>query len=181
MAEIAEDKIIPLLRSERTRDEGFTLLMRKYQQRIYQHARRLLVSHENAQDAVQETFINAYRYLHKFNEESAIYTWLYRIATNECIRIMKKQKKIFDYTDKIDQLFDHQVADDHAMTADEIQMKFQKAILKLPEKQRIVFNLRYYDEMDYEQMSQVLSTSVGSLKTSYHYACEKIKESVSKH
>ncbi|MFT3737244.1 MAG: RNA polymerase sigma factor [Breznakibacter sp.] len=180
MIDIAEDKIIPLLKAERTRDEGFTLLMRKYQKRIYLHARRLLVSHENAEDAVQETFINAYRYLHKFNQESAIYTWLYRIATNECIRIMKKQKKIFDHSNQMELLFDHQVSDDWSMTADEMQKRFQKAILKLPEKQRIVFNLRYFDEMGYEQMSQVLDTSVGSLKTSYHYACEKIKETVSK-
>jgi RNA polymerase sigma-70 factor, ECF subfamily len=180
MGDIAEKDIIPLLKADRTRDEGFTLLMRKYQQRIYLHARRLLVSHENAQDAVQETFISVYRYLHKFNEESAIYTWLYRIATNECIRIMKKQKKIFDYSDRIDQLFDNQVGDDWSLTADQMQMAFQKAIHKLPEKQRIVFNLRYFESMDYEQMSQVLDTSVGSLKTSYHYACEKIKESVTK-
>jgi RNA polymerase sigma-70 factor (ECF subfamily) len=180
MTDIAEERIIPLLKSERTRDEGFTLLMRKYQQRIYWHARRLLVSHQNAEDAVQETFINAYRYLHQFNEESAIYTWLYRIATNECLRIMKKQKKIFEYSDQIDQLFDNQAGDDWSVTADDVQKKFQKAILKLPEKQRIVFNLRYFEEMDYEQMSRVLDTSVGSLKTSYHYACEKIKETVSK-
>jgi RNA polymerase sigma-70 factor, ECF subfamily len=180
MVDIAEKDIIPLLKSDRTRDEGFTLLMRHYQKRIYLHARRLLISHENAQDAVQETFINAYRYLHTFNEESKIYTWLYRIATNECLRIMKKQKKIFDYSDRIDQLFDNQVGDDWSVSADDMQMAFQKAIHKLPEKQRIVFNLRYFDEMEYEQMSQVLNTSVGSLKTSYHYACEKIKESVTK-
>lgn len=180
MIEIAEDKIIPLLKAEHTRDDGFTMLMRKYQKRIYLHARRLLVSHENAEDAVQETFINAYRYLHKFNHESSLYTWLYRIATNECIRIMKKQKNVFEHSDKIELLFDNQTSDDWSLTADEIQVKFQKAILKLPEKQRIVFNLRYFDEMEYEQMGQVLNTSVGSLKTSYHYACEKIKETVSK-
>jgi len=180
MADISEGRIIALLKSDRTRDEGFTLLMHKYQQRLYWHARRLVVSHENAQDVVQESFINVYKYLHQFNEESKIYTWLYRITTNECLRLLKKQKKRFSFFGDSGDDVPHPLADNHSLSGDDIQKRFQKAISTLPEKQRLVFNLRYYDEMPYEQMSEVLDTSVGSLKTSYHYASEKLKELLSK-
>ena len=150
--------------------------MDAYKEPIYWHIRRLVVSHEDAEDILQETFINVYRFSDSFKGESRIYTWLYRIATNECTKHFRKNKKWFNSAMKITD----QVATEHsgndAENSDAILLKFQQAILQLSEKQRIVFNMRYYNELSYEDMGQILNSSVGTLKTNYHYACEKVKQ-----
>jgi RNA polymerase sigma-70 factor, ECF subfamily len=171
-----EQEIISMMRVSNTRDKGFTLLMETYKERIYWHIRRLVVSHEDTEDILQETFINVYRYAGSFNGKSRLYTWLYRIATNECIRWSKKDKRRGISSPVIDGNHSQEPAEHDMESRDSILYKFQKCILLLPEKQRIVFNLRYYDELSYEDISEITGTSVNSLKTNYHYACEKIKE-----
>ncbi|MCE5347529.1 MAG: RNA polymerase sigma factor [Bacteroidales bacterium] len=151
-------------------------MMDTYKERIYWHIRRLVVSHEDAEDILQETFINAYRFAGSFNGESRIYTWLYRIATNECIGLFRKNKnnRMEELTDKVV----GRLTGNDLENSEEIQVRFQEAILKLPEKQRIVFNLRYYDDLSYEEISLIMNTSVSALKTNYHYAQEKIKQNM---
>ena len=152
-------------------------MMDTYKERIYWHIRRIVVLHEDAEDILQETFINAYRFIGSFNGKSKIYTWLYRIATNESLTFINsnKRRSLVPMNDTSEFLMNNLVSDAH-FEGDEIQMRLQEAILKLPEKQRIVFNLKYYEEMKYEDMSQVLDTSVGALKASYHHATKKIEE-----
>jgi RNA polymerase sigma-70 factor (ECF subfamily) len=174
MPEANDEHIVRLMSDPTSREKGFTLLMDTYKEKIYWHIRRLVVSHEDAEDILQETFINAYRYAGSFRGESKVYTWLFAIATNECIRLFKRRKNgkpedISQSTRKKEQGY-------IPVDGDDILLKFQQAILQLPDKQKIVFNLRYYDELSYEEISQILNTSVNALKTNYHYASEKIKE-----
>jgi RNA polymerase sigma-70 factor, ECF subfamily len=175
MSKVSDDNILDLLALPATRDKGFALLMDTYKERIYWHIRRLVVSHEDAEDILQETFINAYRYAGSFNRKSSLFTWLYKIATNESVRMFRKLKikkgKVQITTQLSKELIEHE-----PVNGTEILIKFQQAILSLPEKQRIVFNLRYYDELDYEEISKILNSSTGALKTNYHYANERIKE-----
>jgi len=175
MPEKQDDTIITLLSNPVSRDRGFTLMMDTYKERIYWHIRRLVITHEDAEDILQEAFINAYRYAGSFNGQSKMYTWLYRIATNECIRWMKKRKTF--RPDKPGPLLMKSENDGYVPVDEtEIIRKFQQAILQLPEKQRLVFNLRYYDDLNYEEIAQILNSSVNALKTNYHYATEKIKD-----
>lgn len=170
MADPADEFILSLIRENRTREKGLTLLINKYKERIYWHIRRLVVSHEDAQDVMQETFVNVYRFIDTFEQESKLYTWLYRIATNECIKLFRKNRHIFTSYDEISDQLINKLYYNPAEEGDKILMKFQEAILKLPAKQRMVFNLRYYDELNYEDISQILNISIGSSKTNYHYA-----------
>lgn len=176
-----ETEILMLLKDPTTRDRGFLLLMKTYQQQLYSHIRRLVQSHEDAEDILQETFILVYNHLDSFKGESKLYTWLYRIATNECNRHFRHK----DFRIKKLDLDAGQASELEAETpvqdSDEILIKFQKAIRKLPKKQQVVFNLRYFDELSYEDMAQVLKTSVGTLRTTYHFAFERIKKYVVEH
>lgn len=168
-------EIFRLLKDDQNR--GFRLLVETYSKRLYWHIRRLVLLHEDADDALQNTFINAWKNIGNFRNESALYTWLYTIATNESIALINKRKK--NAAVSIDDIGSYLASSAEGSTwfdGDEAQVKLQNAILKLPEKQRIVFNLRYYDEMPYEEMSRVLDTSEGALKASYHHAVKKIEE-----
>lgn len=176
MAEPADEFILSLIREDETREKGLTLLINKYKERIYWHIRRLVVSHEDAQDVMQETFVNVYRFIDRFEQDSKLYTWLYRVATNECIKLFRKNRHVFASYDEISDKLVNKLFYNTAEEGDKILVKFQEAILRLPEKQRLVFNLRYYDDMSYEDISKVLNTTVGSSKTNYHYAVEKVKE-----
>ena len=155
---------------------GFNLLIRKYQEQTYWHIRRIVIDHDDANDLVQDTFVKVWKNLKNFREDSKLYTWIYKIATNEALSFLKKKKRklllpIVDYENYLSQ----KLQDDNFFNGDEIQLKLQKAILTLPEKQRLVFNMRYYDEMKYDDMSEVLGTSVGALKASFHIAVKKIE------
>ena len=159
-------------------NRGFRLLVESYSKRLYWHIRRLVILHEDADDALQNTFINAWKKIGEFRNESGLYTWLYSIATNESLILINKRKK--NSAVSIDDLGNYLVNSIEGSSwfdGDEAQIKLQNAILQLPEKQRIVFNLRYYDEMPYEEMSKVLNTSAGALKASYHHAVKKLKKS----
>ncbi len=151
--------------------------MRKYQQKVYYHIRRMVIDHDDANDLVQTTFIKAWKGLENFREDSQVFTWLYRIATNECLtHLNNKKKRFFLPIGDVEHELTIKLDSEPSLKANQLEMKLQKAILSLPEKQRTVFNLRYYDEMKYEQMSEVLGTSVGALKASYHHAVQKIEK-----
>lgn len=156
---------------------GFRMLVEKYHTSMYWHIRRMVVSHEDAQDVLQETFIRIFRYLGDFRAESSLTTWIYRIATNECIRFLDRQREELISSEEVQaDLKDKLMASDYVDYEDAMQVKFQKAILTLPEKQRVVFNLRYYDELKYEEISRITGSKVETLKANYYFAKEKIKE-----
>lgn len=168
--------LISLLKNPESRDKAFLQLMDKYKKPIYWHIRRMVGSHEDAEDILQETFIRIYRFAASFKGESKLSTWLYRIAINECTMHFRKNKNRLKNTGPIDENIDGEPFHTEIQKHDYIIHKFQHAVQQLPEKQKIVFNLRYYDEMTYEDIGQVLNSSVNTLKTNYHYACEKIKK-----
>lgn len=171
-----ESEIIELMQNERTREKGLRLLMDAYQSRLYWHIRRMIVDHDLAQDVLQETFIKVYQNFHQFKQNSLLYTWLYRIATNESLQQLQKLKKMQKTDENAEYYLQNLVADNVENDADEIQILLQKAIQSLPEKQKLVFTMRYYDELPYEELSKILDMSVGTLKTNYHYARQKIED-----
>ncbi|MDP3434558.1 MAG: RNA polymerase sigma factor [Bacteroidota bacterium] len=176
MNETVDARILLMIKNPATKDKGFLQLMEIYKEPIYWYIRRLVVLHEDAEDILQETFIQVYRFAGSFKGDSKIYTWLYRIATNECIRHFRKSKKLVKNSGSIAEEMSGELSETDSENSDAILFKFQQAILQLPEKQRIVFNLRYYDELSYDEIGQILNSSVNSLKTNYHYASEKIKQ-----
>ena len=174
-----DDNISELLKEDL--NKGFRLLVEKYSSKLYWHIRRLVIIHEDADDALQNTFMNAWRSIDNFRSESSLYTWLYSIATNEALTLINKRKRNAAVSiDDLESYFANSQEGSTWFDGDEAQMKLQNAILQLPEKQRIVFNLKYYDEMTYEEMSKVLKTSEGALKASYHYAVKKIEKTIIK-
>lgn len=172
-----DSELIEKLKIEDTRNYAFNLLVRKYQERIYWHIRKMVINHDDSDDLVQEVFVKVWKYLDKFRGDAQLYTWIYRIATNECLRFLAKKKKRFflPLGDVEKELADH-IDSGHHYSGDEVQIKLQKALLKLPDKQRLVFNMKYFDDMKYEQISKITETSVGALKASYHHAVKKIEK-----
>ncbi|MDE5676733.1 MAG: RNA polymerase sigma factor [Phocaeicola sp.] len=158
-------------------ERGFKLLIEYFQRPIYWHIRRLVVSHEDAEDIMQEVFIRIFRHLSQFREESSLSTWVYRIATRECLRFLNARKEQAVSAEEVrEELMNKLMDSAYVDYENEMAVKFQQAVLMLPEKQRVVFNLRYYDELEYEQISRITDTKVDALKVNYHYAKEKIKE-----
>lgn len=158
----------------RNPESGIRMVMRKYGEPVYWHARRLLVSHDDAQDAVQETFIKVFRSFHSLKEAKALRSWIYRIATNEALRTIKRNKTPRLLTESIDDSATDIAATDYTDYTDLEAVKLQKAILSLPPKQQAVFNMRYYDEMEYPQIAEAMETTVSTVKVNYHLAKEKI-------
>ena len=176
MEEIPDKELLEQFRNPVSRERAFNHLILKYQKRIYWHIRKIVISHDDADDVVQNVFIKVWKGLDGFKEESQLYTWLYRIATNESLTWIKQKKDNLKVSyDDVAYGLSRSLEDDNYFHGDEIQKKLQQAILTLPEKQRIVFNMKYYDEIKYEEMSQILETSVGALKASYHHAVKKIE------
>ena len=156
---------------------GFRWLVEKFQSPMYWHIRRMVVSHEDAEDVLQETFIKVFRHLDDFRAESSLSTWIYRIATNECIRFLNRKKEETVSTEEMQaELMNKLMASEYVDYDNAMEVKFQQAILRLPEKQRLVFNLRYYDELKYEDISRITGIKTETLKANYHFAKEKIKE-----
>jgi len=176
MNEAVEEHIFSMIKDPVSRDKGFLQLMDTYKEPIYWHIRRLVGSHEDAEDILQETFIQVYRFAGTFKGESKIYTWLYRIATNECTKHFRRNRNKTNNVGSITERTSGNMSETDTENSEAILIKFQHAIKQLPEKQRVVFNLRYYDELSYEDIGQILNSSVTSLKTNYHYAREKIKQ-----
>lgn len=178
----SDEELLNQFKHAQTRERSFELIIKKYQERLYWHVRRMVVDHEDANDVLQNTFIKVWKSLENFREESQLYTWLYRIATNESLTFLAQQRKKSTVSiDQEDQVLVNKLKGDTGFDANKLEWKLQLAIQTLPEKQKAVFNLRYYDEMPYEEMSKVLETTVGALKASYHHAAKKIEDYILNH
>lgn len=172
-----DEDIIEKIKDNKTVDYGFNLLMEKYQEKVYWVIRRMVIDHESSDDIAQETFVKVWKNLDKFKGESKLYTWIYRIATNEALTHLRKKKRRFflSIVDVENELMSTLEADTY-YSGDEIQLKLQKAILTLPEKQRLVFNMKYFEELKFREIAEVLEVTVGSLKAQYHHAVKKIEK-----
>ena len=178
MAVQQDDKeLLYQFRDPHTKESAFTAILKKYQEKLYWHIRRMVVDHDDTNDVLQNMFIKVWKGLENFREDSQLYTWLYRIATNESLTFLEQQKKRASSSlSDVENGLENKLKADTNFDANRLEWKLQLAIQKLHEKQRVVFNLRYYDEMPYEEMSRVLETSEGALKASYHHAAKKIEE-----
>jgi len=173
---VEERTLIMSLQDPKVRERAFRDLVTQYKERLYWHIRRMVVSHDDADDVLQNTFIKVYRSIHSFKGDSKLYSWMYRIATNEAITfINQRAKKSGISSEEVQTQLVHNLQADVYFEGDEIQAKLQQAIATLPHKQQLVFNMKYFEDMKYDQMSEVLETSVGALKASYHHAVKKIK------
>jgi len=183
MAEQTTDtELLALFREPATKEKAFTEIVKKYQERLYWHIRRMLVDHEDSNDTMQNVFIRVWNALSNFREDAQLYTWLYRIATNECLSFLEQKKKKASVSlSEVESGLTNKIQADKDFDPAKLEWKLQLAIQQLPEKQRIVFMLRYYDEMPYEEMSRVLETSEGALKASYHHAAKKIEDFILNH
>ncbi len=182
MTHLSDQELIARFKKGDQQDTVFTALIKKHQEKLYWHIRRILIDHEDTNDVLQNTFIKMWNHLGQFREDAQLYTWLYRIATNESFSFLEqKRKKMAVPLDETLHDLSSIVAADQSFDAAKIEWKLQLAIQQLPDKQRTVFNLRYYDEMTYEEISEVLGTSVGALKASYHHAVKKIEEYILQH
>ena len=177
-----DQAILERFKNVDTKESAFTELVKKYQEKLYWHIRRMVIVHDDADDVLQNVFIKLWKGLENFREDSQLYTWLYRIATNESITFLEQRKKrsMISISEEENGLANQLKADEN-FDANKLEWKLQLGIQQLPEKQRVVFNLRYYDEMPYEEMSKVLDTSVGALKASYHHAAKKIEDYILNH
>ena len=183
MAIIEDDKeLLLMFRDPNTRENAYTRIIKKYQEKIYWHIRRMVVEHEDANDVLQNVFIRIWNGLMNFKEESQLYTWLYRIATNESLTFLENLKKRSAVSlSDVESGLENKVKADKYFDPNKLEWKLQVAIQQLPEKQRLVFSLRYYDELPYEEMSKILDTSEGALKASYHHAVKKIEDYIKNH
>jgi len=177
-----DQELLQGFRDPATRERAFTGIIKKYQERLYWHVRRMVIDHDDANDVLQNMFIKVWKGLENFREDSQLYTWLYRIATNESLTFLSQQKKRASVSlSDVETGLGNKLKSDTNFDANKLEWKLQLGIQSLPEKQRIVFNLRYYDEMPYEEMSKILDTSEGALKASYHHAAKKIEEFILNH
>jgi RNA polymerase sigma-70 factor (ECF subfamily) len=176
-----EDKeLLSKIRDPESRNYGFNMLVRTYQQRVYWHVRKMVIDHDDADDLTQEVFIKVHKNIDSFRADSQLFTWIYRIATNECLNFLsRKKRRFFLPIEDVAEQLTGRLDSGELISGEEIQLKLQKALLKLPDKQRLVFNMRYYEEIPYEEMAEITGTSVGALKASYHHAVKKIEEFLS--
>lgn len=173
---INESEFIQRLQNPKSKETAYRELLQLYKERLYWHIRKIVISHDDADDVLQNTFIKVYRNIDKFKGDSKLFSWLYRIATNESITYINKNAKRLQITNE-----EHQTNAINNLTADvyfegdAIQLKLQKAIASLPQKQQLVFNMKYFEDLKYKDMSEILDTSEGALKASYHIATKKIE------
>lgn len=180
--QLDDTQLVTFFKSDKDREKVFTVIVKRYQEKIYWQIRRLVVTHEDADDVMQNVFIKAWNGLQNFREDAKLYTWLYRIAVNESLSHLEQQKRKSSISfDDVSEVMENKLVAEKGFDEQKAVWKLQLAIQQLPEKQRLVFNLRYFDEMSYEDMSQVLDTSVGALKASYHHAVKKIEEFILHH
>ena len=183
MAEHLDDKeLLMQFKNESSKEAAYTRIIKKYQEKLYGHIRRMVVEHEDANDVLQNMFIKVWKNLDNFREDSQLYTWLYRIATNESLSFLEQQKKRSSSSlSDDDGYLSNKLVADKDFDGNKLEWKLQLAIQQLPQKQKAVFNLRYFEEMPYEEMSRVLETSEGALKASYHHAVKKIEDYILNH
>lgn len=179
--QISDDYILKLFKDPKSKEKAFEMLLEKYKSDIYYSIRRLVFLHDDANDVTQNVWIKVWRYLSNFRGDSSLKTWITKICVNESLTFIEKKKKLLNLNDDgYTEWMLQTIPEDRYFSADKIQQLIQTAIQMLPPKQRAVFNLRYYDEMPYEEMAKVLNTSVGSLKASYHFAAQKIEDFLKK-
>lgn len=172
----AEETLVLELKDKATQSKAFEVLVNTYKERLYWHIRRIVLDHDDADDVLQNTFIKVYRSIDGFKGESKLYSWMYRIGTNEALTFLKqKSRKLGVSNEELQQSLVENLESDVYFEGDAIQLKLQKALATLPEKQKLVFTMKYFQEMKYEEISQILETSVGGLKASYHLAVKKIE------
>jgi RNA polymerase sigma factor (sigma-70 family) len=176
---ITDEQIMAAFKVDTSKTQAFEWLLDAYQRKVYWHVRRIVINHDDADDVVQNTFIKVWENISSFRGESKLYTWIFRIATNESLNFLNKNKPVQSMEDTSPELVNHLVSSSY-FNGDAAALKLQQAILLLPEKQRIVFNMKYFDNMKYEDMSEILDTSVGALKASYHHAVKKIEDFIQK-
>jgi len=179
---IDEKLLVTQLKQTETQEQAFRNLMSLYKKRLYWHIRKIVLSHDDADDVLQNTFIKVFKNIHSFKEDSKLYSWMYRIATNEAITFINKKATIqkVDLSELQYKMVDD-LQNDMYYSGDEIQQLLQKAIITLPQKQQLVFNMKYFDEMKYTDISEILDTSVGALKASYFHAVKKIEKFLKSH
>ena len=182
LAVSTDNELLIQFRDPVTREKAFTSILKKYQEKLYWHVRRMVIGHDDANDVLQNVFIRVWNGLENFREDSQLYTWLYRIATNETLTFLEQKKKRSSVSlSDVESGLSNKIMADKDFDGNKLEWKLQLGIQQLPEKQRVVFQLRYYDEMPYEEMSRVLETSEGALKASYHHAVKKIEDYIKNH
>jgi RNA polymerase sigma factor (sigma-70 family) len=174
---LEDQDLLEKLRDPGSRNYGFNLLVRKYQQKVYWLIRKMVISHDDADDLTQDVFIKIHNNIHTFRQDSQLFTWIYRIATNECLNFLQRKKRRFFLSvgNLQEDLMEKLTSSPH-LSGEEVHLKLQQALLKLPDKQRLVFNMKYFDDLTYEEMAEITKTSVGALKASYHIAVKKIED-----
>lgn len=170
-----------MLQDPTRRNEGFKVLMRQYGQVIYWHIRRIVVGHDDAEDVLQETCIKVLNRIDSFKGDGSLSMWLYRIATNEALQHLRRQTRLFQSIDELSGTLTAKLQAEAPLNGKELETLFQQALLTLPTQQRIAFNLRYYDEMSYDEIAHITGKNVQSLKTNYHYATQKVKNYIKEH
>lgn len=176
MNNASDKELLEFFRNENTRQQAFRAIVVRYQKKLYWHIRRMLIDHDDTDDVLQNVFIKVWKGLDNFKEDAQLFTWLYRIATNETLTFIRQRKAELQVRfGDVEYSIESKLSEDPYFKGDAIQRKLQAAIQELPEKQRLVFTMKYFDEMKYEDMSQILDTSVGALKASYHHAVKKIE------
>lgn len=179
---IAEENLVAQLQKPATQGRAFEILVDSYKERLYWHIRRIVLDHDDADDVLQNTFIKVFKNISGFKGQSKLYSWMYRIATNEALMFLKtKARKLGVQSETLMETRVNQLRADVYFDGDEIQYQLQEAIAKLPEKQRLVFNMKYFEELKYEEISEILETSVGGLKASYHIAVKKLQAFLTEH
>jgi RNA polymerase sigma-70 factor (ECF subfamily) len=182
LTSVSDNELLVQFRNPATKERAYTSIIKKYQEKLYWHIRRMVVDHDDANDVLQNVLIRVWKGLENFREDSQLYTWLYRIATNESLTFLEQQKKKSAVSlSDVETGLSNKIKADQGFDANKLEWKLQLAIQQLPEKQRVVFSLRYYEEMPYEEMSRVLETSEGALKASYHHAVKKVEEYILNH
>lgn len=177
MSHIADEKIIELFHRGNRQEEAFRLLVDQYKEKLYWHIRKIVLSHEDADDVLQNAFVKIWQGLKDFRYEAKLYTWMYRIATNEAVNFLnEKNRKVFGKSEEISAYLESTLAGDAYFDGDDIQRELQKAVLQLTERQRLVFNMKYFDDMSYDDIAEILEVAVGTLKATYHNAVKKIEE-----
>jgi RNA polymerase sigma-70 factor (ECF subfamily) len=179
---LSDSELLTAFRDPATKEKAYTDIIRKYQEKLYWHIRRMVVDHDDANDVLQNVLIKVWNGLANFREDSQLYTWLYRIGTNESLTFLEQQKKRSAVSlSDVEGPLSNKIRADKYFDSNKLEWKLQLAMQQLPEKQRVVFSLRYYEEMPYEEMSRVLDTSEGALKASYHHAVKKIEDYILNH
>jgi RNA polymerase sigma-70 factor (ECF subfamily) len=175
---VAEEYLLELLRNSVTKKDGVAALIERYQMPLYWHIRKLVVNHDDSKDVLQEVFLRVWRNIDQFKGDSKLFTWLYRIATNESLRFLERKLKRMVPQTSIQEMLELELETSAYISGEEIQLTLQKAILGLTEKQRLVFNMHYFDELDYTDIATILETTVNNVKVLYHYAKNKIEEQI---